>query len=410
MRAARIGVVFGMACWVASVCAAGTLKGLPESLALPADVVLYDPGSVTVENLAEVEFPLAEGKRVTKKGKHYRSYLKWADADYKPVASFWPAWLASLKAKGWTLAGSDGATTYSLTRKAAGTESWLRVGLGDYDSPLIEIVELSAAAGPGLVLAPPAAKPEAFGDRDDFPYLGKIAGSVLSGTSQQNEPLDVTAGGDRETVLVGSAYRLKTYRPPSSLSRLDFETQYRDALAKAGWTVKPPVGGKPGEGSVAAHYAKNGRDVWAVLGRGADDSDIGIGVKVADVGAEDWGARLQKDCRLPLYGVTFDFNKDILKPDSAPVLEKAAALLKARPALKVEVQGHTDNVGGDAANLQLSNARAASVMRWLAAHGIAQDRLTSKGFGKTHPVADNGSEAGRARNRRVELVVPSCGK
>jgi OmpA-OmpF porin, OOP family len=225
----------------------------------------------------------------------------------------------------------------------------------------------------------------------------------------RNEPLDVTGPGDRETVLAGSGYRMKSYQPPPSLSRFEFETQYREALAKAGWTVKPPEGGKIGSGEVIAHYAKNGRDLWARLGRGADDSDTGIALRVADIGAEDWGARLDKDCHLPLYGVTFDFNKDTLRPDSTPVLEKAAALLKTRDR-PIEVQGHTDNVGGDASNVQLSNARAASVMRWLVAHGIPQARLTAKGFGKSQPVADNGSEAGRARNRRVELKVAGCGK
>jgi outer membrane protein OmpA-like peptidoglycan-associated protein len=369
--------------------------------------VLFDSSAgVTVENLAEVEFPLAEGKAVTQKGKHYRTYLKWTDADNKPVSSFWPAWLKGLQANGWTLAGNDGSTTYSLTRKGD-PESWLRVQLGDYNSPLIDVIE-TAAATAGLTLPAPASRPETIGERDDFPYLSHPAGAQLTGSSVRNEPLDVTGPGDHETALAGFGYRVKSYQPPPSLSRFEFESQYREALAKAGWAVKPPEGGKAGSGEVIAHYAKNGRDLWARLGRGADDSATGIVLKVADVGAEDWGARLDKDCHLPLYGVTFDFNKDTLRPDSTPVLEKAAALLKMRDR-PVEVQGHTDNVGGDAYNVQLSNARASSVMRWLVAHGTPQARLTAKGFGKSQPVANNGSEAGRARNRRVELKLVGCG-
>ena len=113
---------------------------------------------------------------------------------------------------------------------------------------------------------------------------------------------------------------------------------------------------------------------------------------------------------ITLTGVNFDFDKATLRPDSAPVLEKARDALKARPAMKVMVQGHTDNVGTDAHNQQLSTARAEAVRRWLEAQGIAAARLSSQGFGKTAPVADNGTDTGRARNRRVELVREGCGK
>jgi outer membrane protein OmpA-like peptidoglycan-associated protein len=90
------------------------------------------------------------------------------------------------------------------------------------------------------------------------------------------------------------------------------------------------------------------------------------------------------------------------------VLQKVADLLSKDPALKVEVQGHTDNVGGDAYNQTLSEARARAVMDWLVKHGVAAGRLTAKGYGKTRPVADNGSDEGRAKNRRVEIANPSC--
>ena len=74
-------------------------------------------------------------------------------------------------------------------------------------------------------------------------------------------------------------------------------------------------------------------------------------------------------------------------------------------ALKLEIQGHTDNVGGAAANLKLSQDRAAAVKAYLVqTHGVAADRLTTAGLGDTKPIADNGSEDGRAKNRRVELV------
>ena len=77
------------------------------------------------------------------------------------------------------------------------------------------------------------------------------------------------------------------------------------------------------------------------------------------------------------------------------------------PSLSVEVQGHTDAVGGDASNQKLSEARAAAVREWLTAHGIAATRITAHGYGKTHPVASNENDEGRARNRRVDVVILS---
>ncbi len=72
------------------------------------------------------------------------------------------------------------------------------------------------------------------------------------------------------------------------------------------------------------------------------------------------------------------------------------------------MQGHTDNVGNDAYNQTLSEARARSVVGWLTQHGVASDRLTSKGFGKTMPVAPNTTDEERAKNRRVEIADPAC--
>ncbi|MDE0856552.1 MAG: OmpA family protein, partial [Nevskia sp.] len=105
-----------------------------------------------------------------------------------------------------------------------------------------------------------------------------------------------------------------------------------------------------------------------------------------------------------LNGVFFDFNKDTLKPESESTLRSALAAIKGTPALAIEVQGHTDNVGGDDYNMKLSDARANTVMRWLVANGIPAAQLSAKGYGKTRPVASNDTDDGRARNRRVELA------
>jgi outer membrane protein OmpA-like peptidoglycan-associated protein len=81
-------------------------------------------------------------------------------------------------------------------------------------------------------------------------------------------------------------------------------------------------------------------------------------------------------------------------------------LLKSDPTLHLSVEGHTDNVGSASSNQKLSEERAHSVMTALVAQGVDAKRLTFKGFGASHPVSDNATEAGKAENRRVELVKP----
>jgi len=91
-------------------------------------------------------------------------------------------------------------------------------------------------------------------------------------------------------------------------------------------------------------------------------------------------------------------------PDSENTLGEIVKLLQQNADLKLRVEGHTDNQGNAAANQALSERRAQAVMAWLSAHGVEASRLSAKGMGQTKPVADNGAEEGRAKNRRVELV------
>lgn len=94
-----------------------------------------------------------------------------------------------------------------------------------------------------------------------------------------------------------------------------------------------------------------------------------------------------------------------IKPESEPILAQVADLLGANPELKLKIQGHTDNVGSRDENLKLSAERARSVVTYLVErHKVSSERLSSEGLGDTVPVADNRTEAGRAQNRRVELV------
>lgn len=112
---------------------------------------------------------------------------------------------------------------------------------------------------------------------------------------------------------------------------------------------------------------------------------------------------LNKDGFITLY-INFDTAKWDIKPDSKGTIDEVVAMLKADPALKLSIEGHTDNVGQAAANKTLSANRARSVMEALVSGGIDSTRLESGGHGQEKPIADNRTEDGRAKNRRVELV------
>ena len=113
---------------------------------------------------------------------------------------------------------------------------------------------------------------------------------------------------------------------------------------------------------------------------------------------------LEKDGRVAVYGINFDFNSARLRPESTTVLEQVAQLLRATPGLSITIEGHTDDIGGDAFNQALSEKRANAVKDWLVQAGIDASRLDASGKGESAPVATNGNDLGRAQNRRVELV------
>jgi len=103
--------------------------------------------------------------------------------------------------------------------------------------------------------------------------------------------------------------------------------------------------------------------------------------------------------------VLFDTARYTLKPGAREKLAKVSGIILGHPGLKIAVEGHTDSVGGDEYNMRLSENRASAVRDFLVAQGVPAASVTAQGFGKTMPVADNASAAGRQQNRRVELVV-----
>ena len=162
---------------------------------------------------------------------------------------------------------------------------------------------------------------------------------------------------------------------------------------------------------VNAKVTKGGQEAWAEAQKGNGKIWIHVvEVKamqqyvVADAAA--LGSDIRSTGHVAVYGINFDTSKAVVRPDSKPALDEIAKLLKQDPALKLKVVGHTDMVGAQDANMALSQARAEAVVQALVGqYGIAAARLKGYGVGPLAPVATNGTEEGRAKNRRVELVV-----
>ncbi len=115
--------------------------------------------------------------------------------------------------------------------------------------------------------------------------------------------------------------------------------------------------------------------------------------------------KLRKGAEVVLRNVFFDSNSSELKPESQVELDKLVAMLNATPAVRIEIGGHTDNVGSEEANLLLSENRAKAVVGYLISKGVASARLTARGYGESIPVDTNDTEAGRANNRRTQMTV-----
>jgi OOP family OmpA-OmpF porin len=350
----------------------------------------------------ELQFPPMNGEQhPVKQGRYWRV---WGDVEKaKDGIETWNYLKPAFLANGWTVVNEPepGRSLGIAQFSRNGVDAWALI---DFYNNRLQLRMVEVASLPfTLTLPPPAAAPEKMvsPDKGDFPYLSPIAGSKFRGGGRDPGPFWVTpkGGSQPEMVAQGSLHRGYAL---AGLSYALFLTEYRDALTKADWEIVDEFSG--GDAAMHAHFTKNGRNVWAFLHINADGYDI----SVADAGATNLAANLKKACHVALYGVLFDFNKSTLQPASDAVLRQVAELLTKDKILKIEVQGHTDNVGGDTYNQTLSEARARAVADWLTNHGVAAERLSARGYGKTKPVADNNNDEGRAKNRRVEIADPAC--
>lgn len=196
-------------------------------------------------------------------------------------------------------------------------------------------------------------------------------------------------------------------RPPSAVELI---RNYDNAFKKAGGKLVFREAAAGSDGAVFRVGLPGGGERWVQLEYGSSGRnyalfivDVAAMEQKLEMTAGDLSAALKKDGFVALHGILFDTGKATLKAESAAQLDEIAGLLKSDAGLKLAVEGHTDNVGDKKANLALSRQRAAAIVTYLGGKGVAAARLQAEGKGDTAPVADNRTEDGRAKNRRVEL-------
>jgi OOP family OmpA-OmpF porin len=168
------------------------------------------------------------------------------------------------------------------------------------------------------------------------------------------------------------------------------------------WTTAVGIGPKGGKTWIFIGCVEGAIDVPAgpimVVDAAAMEQKV-------EIDADYLAGEIDKSGRVAVYGINFATGKADITADSARILAEIGNLLARRPDLRLRIEGHTDNVGNAKSNLELSNKRAQSVKAWLGSkHGVKPERLETQGLGDSKPVADNKTEEGRAKNRRVELV------
>jgi outer membrane protein OmpA-like peptidoglycan-associated protein len=158
------------------------------------------------------------------------------------------------------------------------------------------------------------------------------------------------------------------------------------------------------DGVRIANIPNMSQAVRFTLTRGWDYKSSAItNIRIAQ-GAVPLYDRMMTDGKIITYGITFDVGKATVKPESMAEINRIAKLMNENPTLKFSVEGHTDSTGNATLNQKLSDERSAAVVGKLVELGIAADRLQSAGKGQNNPIADNATDEGRAKNRRVEFV------
>lgn len=245
----------------------------------------------------------------------------------------------------------------------------------------------------------------------DSALLSRMPGcGIASCEAKDYDAADIIQNRQGDEKSLEGRVEILTFACPATQSSLQIIRNAEAALRKAGYTIV--VAGAIEGLSEPRAVARKGAQWIQITGNPTGDysgyEQIALLEKAIEqemtASAQAMSDVIAKSGKLDIYGITFATGQATITPASDAVLNDVLAVLTANADWKLRIEGHTDNVGDKAANLKLSNARAAAVAAWLTGKGIDGTRLSTAGLGDTQPVGENGTEDGRSRNRRVVLV------
>lgn len=257
------------------------------------------------------------------------------------------------------------------------------------------------------------AQQDAEGTKDHPMFPNRMTNYVRSESTTNFDAVDfnLAEGGSKIISKEGTKTLIRyDFNAESGLSKpspLQILRNYEAAVKKTGGETQYL---NASEGMGVYKIVKPGSEVWVKIEMGGSDNNdfyfltvLEIEAMKQEITSNDMLTALNTDGHIALY-INFETGKSDIKSESQKTIEQIVEMLKSNPALKISVEGHTDNVGTPASNQTLSENRAKAVMDAIITEGIDKTRLSSKGWGQTKPIAENKTEDNKAKNRRVEIV------
>lgn len=251
----------------------------------------------------------------------------------------------------------------------------------------------------------------------DHPLLTRLENFYISQCENNYNELQLRTSSSKTETKEGNLfniyYRYNSDAGVKAKSALQIIKNYEIAITKNGGKMIYKNSSSLDANLEATYYlSTKEKEYWVQLTSfaGTDNAIEAFSLNILEmnamkqeVDATEMFEEINKSGFVALY-INFETGKSAIKTESQPIIDQIYEMLKQNPDLKISIEGHTDNVGTTQSNQTLSDARAKSVMNALVSKGIIASRLKSKGWGMTKPVADNSTEEGKAKNRRVEIV------